>query len=260
MQVHFPSFSLLLSGVLLGLLPTLPAAAQSCQESLHQDAVKQTNSIVSAADLRIPRKAWQHFEKARAVGEAGRADVFEREAGLALAAAPAFTQVYLLRAARQLDARQFNAAVDTIAAARRIRPEIPVPWSGIVLASALAELHRYNEAAAEMDRVRGPEADSWQAKFERAREAIARRDVAGALHWSDLALAASPAGCVDAHLLRANAFQIAGQSAEAIAHMEAYLASNQPLPQRAEVLRVLEQTRAILRRENTTLLAAKLEP
>lgn len=258
MQAHFRSFGLLLSGVVTGLLATLPASAQSCQDSLHQGAARQTNSTVSAADLRIPHKAWQHFEKARAASEAGRADVFEREADLALAAAPAFTQVYLLRAARQLDAGQFNAAVATIAAARQIRPEIP--WSGIVLASALAELHRYNEAAAEMDRVRGPEADSWQAKFERAREAIARRDVAGALHWSELALAASPAGCIDAHLLRANALQIAGRLAEAIAQMEAYLASDRPLPQRAEVLQVLEHTRARMLRGNTTLLAAKFEP
>lgn len=258
MQVCFRSFGLVSGGVMVGLLATLPATAQSCQDSLHQDAARQTSSTVSVADLRIPHKACQHFEKARAAGEAGRTDVFEREADLALAAAPAFTQVYLLRAARQLDARQFDAVIETIAAARRIRPELP--WSGIVLASALAELHRYNEAAAEMDRVRGPEADSWQANFERAREAIARRDVAGALHWSELALAASPSGCIDAHLLRANALQIAGRSADAIVQMEAYLASNQPLPQRAEVLQVLEHTRARMREGNATLLAAKLEP
>lgn len=229
------------------------AAAQRCEDQLAHIAARQAAATVSAADLRIPRQAWAHLEKARAASDANRDDVFEREAALALAAAPAFTRVYLLRAERQVHARQYAAAVDTITAARQIQPE--VPWSSIVLASALSELHRYNEAVNELDRARGVEAESWQWTFERTRAEIGRRNVEGALHWSERAVATAPSACVNAHLLRADAFQLAGQWPDAIHQMETYLGSGGQLTYRSQVLQALERTRERLREDNTDLLA-----
>lgn len=258
MHVHFRSLALLLGSIGFGFAATPSASAQSCYEVLRRSADQQAKVSVSVKELRIPQKAWQHFAKARAAAVAGQDELLEREANLALAIDPRFAEVYLLRATRQVHTLQYAAAVESIVAARRIDPE--VAWSSTIMASALSELHRYNEAAAEMDRAWGAELESWQWKFEKAREEIARRNVAGALHWSELALATSPAGCTDAPLLRANAFQLAGRREEAVAQMEAFLASDRQTASHAEVQRVLEKTRASLQERKTTLVATSDTP
>ena len=230
------------------------ARAQGCQAQLHQAAVQSARATVSASALRIPPKAWDHFEKARRASETGHPEVLEREAALALVAAPDFTEVYILQAAMQVQTHQFETAIATVTKARQIQPE--VLWSGIVLAGALTGLHRYDDAAGELARSHGAEAASWQWAFERTRAEIGRGNVRGALLYSELALSAAPAACTETHLLRANAFQIAGRGADAIPELEAYLTSAPQGPTRAEVLRVLESTRRKLPEGNTSLLAA----
>ncbi len=231
-------------------------AAQGCQDQLHQAAVLRAKTAVSADQLRIPVKAWEHLEKARVAATAGRLDLFERETALSLAAAPRFTEVYVLRAMVQVHAHQFETAIDTIAAARRIHAE--VAWSGVVLASAFTGLHRYREAVAEMDQLKGVEAASWQWMFERTRAELGLGHLDSALRWSELTLAAAPAVCTDTHLLRGNVLQGAGRHQEAIAQFETYLALTLDAPgtRRTQVQQAIETTRAGLRDQGEQLVAS----
>ena len=236
-------------------LASSPAAAQECEAQLRMSAIRRAKASVSASALQIPPKAWGHFEKARVAGEMGDLDTLNREVGLSLAAAPAFTQVYVLQAAAQVRAKHFDEAIATIAKARGIASD--VPWSGVVLASALTGLHRYDESVAASERVHGTEAESWQWRVERSRAEIGRRNVAGALHYSELALAVSPSGCTETHLIRSNALQLAGRRRDAVVELEAYLEASPQGAVRADVLRVLEHTRAQIREEDDSLLAAR---
>ncbi len=218
---------------------TQVARAQTCTEQ--KESPTQT---VSAADLRIPRHAWKHFENARSASQRNQPAVFERETALALAAAPQFAEIYLLRAAHEVQAGHYEAAFANVSTARQIQPNLP--WSGVLVAGALNQLHRYDEAAAELDRGRGDELGSWQEKFERARAEIGRRNTVAALHWSELAVAAAPVGCTDARLVRANALQLAGRSPDALRELETFLVEDRRQGQgtsHADVQAALDRTR-----------------
>jgi len=196
---------------------------------------------VSVASLRIPEKAWTHYEKAHDALQTNHLEEYDRETAKALQIAPAFAAVYLLRATHELSVHRFDVAIADVLAAQRIEPG--TAWSGVLLASAYNGSRRFDDAAAILRNLAGAEADTWQAKYEWTRAAIGRGDVAAALRWSEMALDMAPEGCAEAHLLRANALNLAQRWPAAIAELEAYLDSGNPR-HRAEVLALLEGTRS----------------
>ena len=231
------------------------AHSQSCSDRLRQAANHQESHVVSAKLLQIPPKAWHHFKEARAAIERNQPEIAEREVAKALVVAPRFAEVYLLRATQQLHAGQYQAALETIAAARGIDPDLP--WSGVLAAGAHNGLHHYNDAIAELERTRGGEADSWQLDYEQARAETGLRDSAAALHWSELAVASAPVGCTEARLVRANALQLAGRHSEVVTELENYLAEDRQGTHHAEVLRALDRARQRSLAADRGLLAMK---
>ena len=193
-------------------------AAQGCGAGQAVPAV----SAVSAKSLRVPAKAWQHFEKARRAAEQGKEADFERESAKGFADAPEFAEMYLLRAAHEVAARQYAEAVASVEAAQRVEPG--VVWADVLLAGAYNGMGRYADAAAVFTRMHGNERQSWQALHEMARAQVGLQHADGALHWSELALAAAPAGCSNTQLVRANALLVAGRLNEAAEQMRAWLA------------------------------------
>jgi tetratricopeptide (TPR) repeat protein len=145
--------------------------------------------------------------------------------------------------------RRFDAAIADVEQAQRAEPG--VAWAGMILAGAYNRAHRWADAMVVLENLQGAEADTWQARYERARSAIGSRDMEGALHWSEQAVAMAPANYAEVHLLRAHALSLAERWPAAIAEMETYLATEQPQPHRAEVLAMLEQTRSLVRADDT---------
>ena len=232
----------------------LPAAhGQSCMDLLRQASAHQSGHTVSVGLLRVSPKARQHFEKARLASERNQMDVFEREAAQALAAEPKYGEVYLLRAAVQLRSGRPEVALETVVGARAMQTDLP--WSGVLMASIFNYQHRYREAMGELDRARGEEADSWQAKYERARAETGLRNPEDAIHWSELAVAAAPVGCTDVRLVRANAFQMAGRQREALVELEAFLALDRRGVHRPEVLAAIEQAHQRSEEQGSGLIA-----
>ncbi len=233
---------------------SLPFAhAQSCSDLFRSAALHQSGGVVSAAELRIPPKAWKHFEKARIASTQGNVEVFDRESAAALAVAPQFGQIYLLRAGRELRAGRPEAALAVIATARETQPAVPM--LSVIAAGALNQLHRFRDAVAELDRASREVADSWQGEYERARAETGLRDVEAALHWSEVAVEAAPVGCTDVRLIRANALALAGRQTEVVAELESYLALDRQGTRRAQVLVALEKARTMER--DPGLLAMK---
>jgi tetratricopeptide (TPR) repeat protein len=208
---------------------------------------------VSVASLRIPEKAWAHFDRAQDAMQANRAQEYERETAKALQIAPTFAEVYLLRAVQEVKAHRFDAAIGDVEQARRVEPG--VVWAGVILAGAYSGEGRWADAVVVLENLHGAEADTWQARFERARAAIGQRDVEGALHWSAVALSIAPTSCAEVHLLRANALSLAQHWPAAIAEMEAYLAMDPPQAHRTEVLALLERTHGLVLAE--TVVASR---
>jgi tetratricopeptide (TPR) repeat protein len=196
---------------------------------------------ISVASLKIPEKAWIHYEKAREAAQENRIDAYERETRKALEIAPAFAEVYVLRASYELNLRRYDAAIADAVEARRIQPG--VEWAGVVLAGAYNGAHRYVDASVIAENLHGSEAGTWQAKYERARAAIGRGDVEGAMRWSASAVATAPEDCAEVHLLRANALSMTRRWPAAIVELETYLDLDKGPQHRAEVQVLLERTR-----------------
>lgn len=233
-----------------------PLLAQSCTQQMHQAGAAHSALSVSVAEFRIPSAARKHFEKARAASEANRPDDFARESAAALAIHPHYAELYVLQAAEQVRVRQYDAALATLAEAHTFQSDIP--WASIVAASALNELHRYSEAADTLNRAVADGHDTWQFAFERARAETGRRDPESALHWSELAVTAAPVGCTDALLIRANALQIAGRSADSVHTLELFLKLDRRGGSHPQVLSALNSLRQSLDHQQSpdqTLLA-----
>lgn len=219
------------------------AAGQSVAMGMVPRMLPGALPTVSVTTLRIPEKAWTHFERALEAMQAKRMEEYERETAKALAIAPAFAELYLLRAIHEVSEHQFDAAIADVEQARRAEPG--VSWAGVILASAYNGEHRWADAVVILDNLHGAEADTWQARYERTRSAIGGRDVEGALHWSEQVVLMAPANFAEVHLLRANALSLARRWPAAITEMETYLDAEQPQPHRAEVQAMIEHARLL---------------
>jgi tetratricopeptide (TPR) repeat protein len=210
---------------------------------------------VSVASLRIPQKAWAHFEKAKAAAERNRPAEAERESARALEIAPRFAEVYVFRATQQVRGHDFQAAIASAEAARQADPD--ATWASVVLAGAYNGMQRYDDALAALHAARPTEAETWQAKYEQARAEIGLRHVEEALRLSAEALDSAPETFADARLVRGNALLIAGRWGEAAAQMHLYLQSAAPQSHRAEVEQVLAQTEARMQRAQMETIASR---
>lgn len=197
---------------------------QGCTDQATRVNFGMGSAVVSVQELRTPVKAWQHLEQARKALARNDGTGVLHESTSALAVAPHLAQAHLLQAIWFLRNGQNDDARAAAGRAQALNAQLP--WSGVILAGALVELHQDAEALSVLDRVQTGEARSWQAYYERARAAIALGRVDDALRWSDLAVSAAPAGCTQTRLVRANALTVAGHRAEAVTQMQCYLAED----------------------------------
>ena len=229
-----------LVAALLCLLPVVARAqANPCTEALLRPTVAHT---VSARQLTIPPAAWNHFHRAAAAFKTGHAVLAEAEASKALAIAPRFAEVDLLRAVAALAGGRNAETLSYLAQARALAPDLP--WLGIGAAGALNNLRRYDAALTELATIPGAEANGWEATYERARAEVGRTDLPAALEWSARAVALAPRGCTDARLVHANALHLAGRIADSIAELESFLAEDRRGVPRPNVRAALEKARA----------------
>jgi tetratricopeptide (TPR) repeat protein len=230
-------------------------ASQGQARAVNYNGRGGVGSTVSVTSLRIPEKAWRHFEKARSLNERNRPAEADVESQKAIAIAPDFAAAHLLLASVQVQEHSFLAALANVAEARRIEPD--PQWSGVLLASAYNGLRRYAEAEAALDALHGDEARSWQSSYERARAAIGLGDVSGALRWSETALAGAPANFADAMVVRANSLVIAGRWSDAASQLEAYVQARGQAARRPEVLAAIEEDRRRARDEELRRVASR---
>jgi tetratricopeptide (TPR) repeat protein len=230
-------------------------AAVSSMRAQRFNLPSSAGATVSVATLRIPEKAWKHFDKAKAAAARNRPEESDREIAQAIQIAPGFAEAYLLRADLQIKAHSFAQAIDSVAEARRTVPDIPL--AGILLAGAYNGLRRYTDANLVLENLHGSEAQSWQANYERARAATGLQDIEAALRWSAKALEFAPQRFADVCLVRANALLLARRWSDAAIQLQAYLKSDGPLLHRDEASTALVSVRERAREEDLVNLASR---
>ncbi len=233
---------------------------QSCADQLHDTALNQTSPgqagtqhAISARRLAIPADAWRHYQRAVTAATKNQVELAESESDKALLLAPGFAEVHLLRAMQLVNSGHPAEALPFLATARSLAPDLP--WLSIVSAGVHNQLRGFDEALRELDSIPGHEAASWQGLYEKARAEIGLHDLSAALRYSQLAVAAAPAGCTDARLLYANVLQFSGRPNEVITELEHYLSEDRLRTHRTQVQAALEKLRASLQID----LSAKAE-
>ena len=240
----------------LGLSAVMTSSACDAQQrAVNYNGLGGIGSTISVSSLRVPEKALRHFDKAKSFDQHSRLAEADAEAQKAIVIDPDFAAAHLLRASVQVKEHSFLAAISSVAEARRIEPD--TQWSGVVLASAYNGLHRYAEAGDALEHLKGDEASSWQAAYERARSAIGLRDISAALRWSEAALSGAPADFADRLLVRANSLVLAGRWRDAASQLEAYLKTKGSAQRRPQVLAALAEENARAREEDLARIASR---
>jgi tetratricopeptide (TPR) repeat protein len=250
MQPSFVSFPPFVSAArVLTLVAALFTLAPS---TLAQHAL--SSNTVSVASLRVPEKAREHLERARKAILDGSDSDFEREIAKALALEPNYAEAWLLRAVHDVKIHLYDQALTHALEAHRIDPTLR--GIAVVRASACNGLHRFDEAEALIKSLTSAEAATWTAHYELTRALIGLAKTDEALEASALTLQSVPEGWLDnAHLLRANALQLAHRYQEAIIQLQAYLDSPRPQPLRARVLEVIQNDRQNMTQDEVSSIA-----
>jgi len=164
-------------------------------------------------------------------------DIYDREAIHALAAQPGLAQAYLTCASEDIRNGDYESAIRKVVNARVLDPAIPN--ASTIVAEALNGLRRYEDAYLLLRALRGPEALSWQAIYERARAEVGIGNLRGADLWSLRAVATAPSSFPRAHLVRGEALMIAERWQEARAELDLYIRSDADAGQHPEALEAL---------------------
>ncbi len=202
---------------------------------------------VSVASLKVPAKAWQHYNRAVAAEKSNSAEACDRELAKALEISPDFAEAHLLRASRAIDARRFDAALEDLLKAQQLNPRLP--WIGLIFAEYYNGVRRYKDAWLVLQNLPGTEPDSWQAKYETAFAEVGMGHGEAAVHWSEAALAQAPATLRETHLMHAYALDLMHRWSEAEVELERYLAAPGPVDNRKDVLATLAYTQRMAARE-----------
>jgi hypothetical protein len=196
-------------------------------------------------DRRLPLEAQQHYLAARAAAFTHQPDLYSRECAQALAIAPQFAEVALLRATQELSAAHYERAIWNIAKARLWEPHIA--FASTLLASSLNGMHRYDDAFLVLRDLHGDEAETWQTIYERARAEVGMGNLHGSDLWSQRALAAAPPTFAEVHLIRGEALAVAARWEEARSELRLYLQSTADQNRRLNALAALATLDTIAR-------------
>jgi hypothetical protein len=178
--------------------------------------------------------AQQHYQSARAAALAHHTEVYERECAQALAVIPASAEIFLLRATQEIAAAHYDAALWNIAYAQLLQPRIA--FSETLLASVFNGMRRYEDAFLVLRDLPAPEAESWQAIYERARAEVGMGNRHGSELWSQRVLTAAPPTFAETHLVRGEALALSARWEDARSELNLYLQSGADQRQRSNAL------------------------
>ncbi len=207
-----------------------------------QDGVQ--GEAVSVAQMKVPGKARDEFNKARDAMEKEKMDDATRHLDKALSIYSNYADALTLRAILALNQRNSGAAMADLDQAIKADPNYGMAY--FVMGSALNMQGKFDEAIASLQRGEALAPNSWQAHFEMAKAYLGKEDYQNALSELQRAQSMAPSEYPALYLLQAQAHFSMKQYPEALTALQSYLQKEPEGPNSAEAHRMLEKTQAMV--------------
>lgn len=206
------------------------------------DAKAGNSTSVSVEEMKIPKKARQHFEKATEALKKQKLDDAAKETDAALAIAPRYAQALTLRGILKMDHGQTQDALNDFQSAVSSDPNYSMAY--VATGAAYNSLGQYDNAARALDRAQELDPRSWQAHFEMSKAELGRQQYDAALREVNRASEIAPGAFAPMHLVRAHIYLSQKNYPEAMAELEAYLQKAPQDASAAEARKTLDKVRA----------------
>jgi tetratricopeptide (TPR) repeat protein len=191
------------------------------------------NSTVSAAQLRVPGKAWAHLQSAHKEFSKGNLAGAAREIDRALTVDPACAPAFSMRAFLKLAAKDPQAAVRDAEHAALIDPHDAESF--VALAMAYNSLREFRKAAEAARHALTLRSDSWQGKLEMAKSLYGQGQFIPALCELDEVGKDFP----DVHLVRGHVLMSLGRSQDAAEEFDLFLKQEPSDPRSEQIKRIV---------------------
>jgi len=191
------------------------------------------HSTVSATELRVPRKAWEHLQSAHKEFSKGNLAGAAREIDRAFETDPACAPAFSMRAFLRLARKDAQGAVADAEQAAWMDPHDAESF--VALAMAHNTLQEFPQAAEAARRALTLRADSWQAKLEMAKSLYGQGQFIPALHELDEAGKDFP----DVHLVRGQVLLSLSRRADAAEEFDLFLKQAPADPRSQQIKRIM---------------------
>jgi len=199
------------------------------------------DATVSAAQLRVPRKAYNLLEKAQNAINKGKLNDVASYIEKALAIYPQYADAFTLRAALKLQDNREQEALSDAEKAVEYDPNYGRAY--VVLGSVYSSMREFDLAIRTLNRGIAIEPNAWQGYYELSKAFLRKGDCLESLRQAERASRLSPTIYPPVHIVKAYSFIGLGNSAAAITEFKNYLKQepNGPMSQQVrQALRGLE--------------------
>ncbi len=204
------------------------------------------SSSVSVAQLKIPSKAREAFNKARDNSEKGKNAEAEKQLAKALEAYPKYADALTLRGILKMDAGNIAGAIEDLQQA--IADDSNCAMAYLVMGSVFNSQAKFDDAIRVLERGEALSPASWQAYFEMGKALAGKGQYEPALRQLDRAQTLVPKDYPAIHMLKAHVFFGLNNYSEALTELQAYLAKEPQGPHTAEAEKMMSQAKAFAAR------------
>jgi tetratricopeptide (TPR) repeat protein len=206
------------------------------------DAHAGNSTSVSVAEMKVPKKARQQYEKAAEELKKQKLDEAAKHVDEAIAVYPRYAQALTLRGVLKMDKGEVQDALNDFQAA--VASDAGYGMAYVAIGAAYNSLGEYDNAARSLDRAQELDPRSWQAHFELSKAELGRQHYEAALREVNRASEIVPAPFPPMHLVRAHIYLSQKNYPEAMSELEAYLQKAPQDPGAAEARKTLDKVKA----------------
>jgi tetratricopeptide (TPR) repeat protein len=221
-----------LSILSLLLTSTLAVAQTSTSSSSKLEPTPQYS--VSAAELRVPAKAWRHLRAAHEQFVKMNLPEAAKEIGYALREDPPCAEAFSMRAFIKLAAHDLSGAVEDAERAVAIDPHDAESY--LALGTAYNSLKEFQKATEAAGRALSISPNAWLGRLEMAKSLYGQNQFVLALQELDLTNKDFP----DVHLVRGNVLMRLARRPEAVKEFEIFLSEAPKDPRAEQIKQIVE--------------------
>ena len=178
-------------------------------------------SIVSAAQLAVPKKARHEYEKAENAAQKSKWAEANQCLQRALVIWPKFAEALVLRAIIERNANSSEQAITD--AEKAVESDPSYGRAYVVLGAVYTDVNRWDDAVRVLDRGVSIAPDYWQGYYEMSRTLLLKRDFTGALQQAQKASDVGHANFAMLHLIKGYAYLGLSNQPAARTELEAYV-------------------------------------